>query len=240
VNARRQALVAGYRRIGHARRHTRGILILCAGALLLAACGSGHAKAPAAAALTALPGIVLMPDDLAGAYHVQAGQYLDDDAHAASGPTKQYHRVLARNDAAAGAADTILITVTDSGVDDASDFIDSAADDDTGPPNLQDYVASVVAGATDVHATPDHDFPSYDDATVANQLTWQQESNGASETVFAYGVYVRQQGLLAFISVRAVGGDGEPAGLRKQAEDVAKKQADKLKQGAVELSGASH
>ena len=233
LNALAQALTAARRRaIAVPAPVWRGGL-LCAGALVLAACGGGHAKAPAATALLALPSIVLGPADLANAYHMQSQQYLDDDAHPANSPTKQYRRVLNRNDAASGAADVILVTVTDSGVESASDFIDSASDDDTGPPNLQDYIASVVIGATNVHATPDPDFPSSDDATVANQLTWQQDVNGVAETEFAYGVYVRQQGLLAFISVRAATTGGEPDGLRKQAEDVVKKQADKLKQGAA-------
>src|SRR5581483_10764525 len=194
----------------------------------------GGTKTPAAVALTALPAIALTPADLAGAYTVQSSQYLDDDAHPVDGTTKQYRRALARAAGATTPADLIIVTVSDEGVDAASDFIDSASDSDTGPPNLQAYVAATLPGASDVRATPLDDFPSDDDATVANQLTWQESSNGVSATEFAYGVYVRQAGLLAFVAVRAAASNGsEPSGLRAQAEQVVKKQADKLKQSAL-------
>jgi hypothetical protein len=208
--------------------------LLVAGVILLiAACGGGS-KGSAAVALTALPAIALTPADLAGAYTVQNGQYLDDDAHAVSGTTKQYRRTLARAKGATQPADLIIVTVSDDGVDAASDFIDSASDKDTGPPNLQAYIAAAVPGASDVRATPVDDFPSDDNATVANQLTWQENSNGVMTTEFAYGVYVRQAGLLAFVALRAAASNGgEPSGLRAQAEQVVKRQADKLKQTAL-------
>ena len=215
-------------------------LLLAGAVLLVTACGGGS-KAPAAVALTALPAIALTPADLGGAYTVQSGQYLDDDAHAVSGTTKQYRRTLARVNGATQPADLIIVTVTADGVDAASDFIDSASDKDTGPPNLQAYVAATLPGASDVRATPVDDFPTDDDATVANQLTWQQRSNGTTTTEFAYGVYVRQAGLLAFVAVRAAANNGgEPNGLRAQAEQVVKKQADKLKQTALASASPAH
>lgn len=224
---------------GHGSTLRRAIVAaLAAGLLALTACGSGHRPASQAAAprLDTLPSVALAPADLAGAYKAQSEGYLNTDGQPVAGTTNQFRRVLAlQPDApAADAANVILITLNNSGSDQASDFIDSAQDDNTGPPNLEDYVASTVPGSSDVHATLVHDFPSEGDGSAANRLTWQQTVNGTTESVQAYGVYVQQGGMLAFVSVRATDtGGGEPAGLRKEAEDVVKKQAAKLKQGTV-------
>lgn len=225
----------------------RGLLRNAAPAMtalvLLSACGGGHKTPPVAAAprLDTLPQVALDAADLAGAYKVQSETYLTPDGQAVSQPTNQFRRVLQLQPGApdAGPANVILVTLNNAGVDPASDFIDSAQDNDTGPPNLEDYIASTVAGSSNVHATPVDDFPSEDDGSAANRLTWDETVNGATSAVQAYGVYVRQGGLLAFVAVRAMDtGGGEPPGLRKQAEDVVKKQAAKLKQATLAQSTA--
>jgi len=180
--------------------------------------------------------LALAPADLDNAYVVQQDRYFDDDGKPAETPTHEFSRQLRRQDAVPNGvpavATGIVITLGDRGVDDATDFVDAAGDADVGPANLQDYIQTQIADSHDVHAELVPGFPSYDDQTVANRLTWQQTVDGGEQVMHSYGVYIRSGGLLALVGVRAPAdaSGGEPEGLRKQAESAVKRQADKLKQ----------
>jgi len=185
-----------------------------------------------------LPMLLLGPADLDGAYRIQSETFLDEDGQPVVRQTQQYRRILERAPNATTPADILFLTVNRSGADAAAAFIETAADDSTGPPDLEDYITAAIPGSKNVQAALDPDFASVGDASVADRLMWKEESNGQERTVYAYAVYIQQDGVLAFIAVRAAEETGgEPTGLRTQAEALARLQAAKLKSALA--SGAA-
>ncbi|MHB8576930.1 MAG: hypothetical protein ACYDCQ_16575 [Dehalococcoidia bacterium] len=225
----------GLRRLKRSVFHGRAVLWLSGLVLTVVACSSAHGSPVKMLAPVLLAQLALAPADLDAAYVVDQEGYRDQDGRAASSPTSQYVRQLRLNLPAPAdkPATRIIVSVDDLGMNSASDFIDAADDQTVGPPNLDDYIMAQIPGAHDVHTELIEDFPSYDDDTVANRLTWQQTVNGTEETWRSYGVYVRSGGLLAFVALRAPEDQNgaEPEGLLKQAMATTKKQADKLKYG---------
>lgn len=204
--------------------------------LISVACSRGHGGQAKRLAPILLAQLALAPGDLAAAYVVDQEGYRDQNGGAVTVPSAQYVRQLRVREPhlAATPATRITVSVDDLGMDNATDFIDAADDASVGPPNLDDYIAAQIPGSHDVHAELIDDFPTYGDDTVANRLSWQQTVNGAEQTWQSYGVYVRSGGLLAFVAVRAPADASGPDAdaLRRQAEAVSKKQADKLKNGS--------
>lgn len=208
---------------------------LALASLALLACSHGKRPALKQVAPVLLAELALAPADLGDQYMVESDGYRDQDGNPVSTPSRDFARQLRSRNATPGAvsdavATNILITLGEQGESGASEFVDVADDADVGPPNLADYIGQRFQGSHDVRAELVDDFPSYDDATVANRITWQQDVNGTDETIKAYGVYIRSGGLLALVALRAPAeaNGSEPEGLRRQAETVVHKQADKL------------
>jgi hypothetical protein len=216
----------------------RPILVLAVVlAVLVVACSSGKKLSSAKLEPVLLAQLALAPADLGGAYVVTQDRYVDEDGQTVAEPTNEFVRQLSarpsQTPSGEDAAVTVLVSLANQGEGAAADFIDAADDQDVGPPNLESYIEQQVSGSHDVHAELVEDFPSYDDDTVANKLTWQQDANGSEQTWAAYGVYVRAGGLISLVALRApAAADGaEPEGLRHEAESATKKQAEKLKSG---------
>lgn len=243
VNHRRPrrcyTLPVGYARSLLATAAWRKHLLLCIAGLALAACSGSHASAVKKVAPVLLAQLAVEPADLDNVYVIEQEGYRDENGNAASAPTPQFVRQLAAKAAQPPdwPASHILVSVSDLGEESASDFIDAADDENVGPPNLDDYIEAQVPGSHDVHTELVDNFPTYDDDTVANRLTWQQPVDGAEQTWRAYGVYIRSGGLLALVALRAPGeADGpDPEGLLKETMSVSKREADKLKAGAPAL-----
>jgi hypothetical protein len=208
-------------------------------ALLFAACGgTRRAAAPTVAGPAPLAALLLDPADLGGAYLTQSETFLDEDGRPVTQPTQRYRRILERAPGATAPADLLFLTVNRSGAEAASAFIETADDDSTGPPGLEDYIAAAIPGSRNVQAAIDPDFPGVGDASVANRLTWKEESGGQERKVYAYAVYIQQDGVLAFVAVRAAEtGGGEPPDLRAQAEEIVRLQATKLKNALAPSAG---
>ncbi|HZU75887.1 MAG TPA: hypothetical protein VFA70_03930 [Dehalococcoidia bacterium] len=209
---------------------------MCAAfALAVTACGHSTKKAVVALQPAVLAQLALSPLDAGDGYTVQSERYLDEQGNTASGVTDEFVRQLqltappAEN---APVATHILVSLSETGVDQAAEFIDAADDPDVGPPNLEAYIQAQVAGSHDVHAELVDDFPQVGDDSVANRLTWHSDVDGDDVTWDSYAVYVRSGGLLALVAARAADtGHGEPDTLRHEAEELARKQADKLRAG---------
>ena len=208
-----------------------------AGVLLLAACGHGQNRAAAVAQPVVLAQLALSPADLDDQYDVQSDRYLDSDGNTAPVATQEFIRQLQIKEPAAGeapVASRILISLSDLGTDGATEFMDAAGDASVGPPNLEDYIQKQIAGSGNVHDDLLDDFPSTGDDSVANRLSWDSETEGQPVTWYSYAVYIRDGGLLGLVAARAEdSGHGEPDGLRKEAESLVKKQADKMRGSRV-------
>ena len=223
-----------WRETGLSRRRFL-LLNVALAAFALLACS--NAKRPALKNVEPflLAELALAPADLGGLYVVDSDRYLDQDGNSVPVPSKNFIRQLRVKDTTAAAspdtvATVILVTLDDQGELAATEFVDAADDQDVGPANLADYIQQRFPGSHDAHAELIEDFPTYDDATVANRLTWQQPVNGAEQTMKAYGVYIRSGGLLTLVALRAPADSegNEPESLRHQAETVVHIQADKL------------
>ena len=182
----------------------------------------------------ALAQLALAPADAGDMYKVDSERYLDDDGNTAPAPTTMFIRQLSLvgspADDAPAEATYILVTVGDRGKDAVTEFIDAADDSAVGPPNLEAYIGQQFPGSKDIRAELDEDFPDVGDQSVANKVTWTQPVDGADQVWSSYAVYIQSGDLLALGALR-IAGDDQAAldGLRKQAEVLAKKQADKLK-----------
>ena len=223
-----------WREIGLSRRRLL-LLNVAPAAFALLACSNAKRLALKNVEPLLLAELALAPADLGGLYVVDSDRYLDQDGNSVSAPSKNFIRQLRVKDTTAAAspdtvATVILVTLDDQGQEAATEFVDAADDQDVGPANLADYIQQRIPGSHDAHAELIEDFPTYDDATVANRLTWQQPVNGAEQTMKAYGVYIRSGGLLTLVALRAPADSegNEPESLRHQAETVVHIQADKL------------
>ncbi len=208
-------------------------------ALVLLACTHGRAAQAKKVSPVVLALLALAPADLGGAYTVAADQYVDDDGQPVARPTREFERRLVvkaqqPNGVAPPSATNLLITLGQKTSDEASDFVTAASDQDVGPADVQEDLQTEVPDARDIRTELLQDFDTLADDTVAFRLTWTQGSGDAALTWHSYRVYVRYGGYLALVALRApsAAGGAEPDGLRKQAEALAKKQADKLQAGA--------
>jgi hypothetical protein len=227
-----------------------GRWLLLGGALLfvstLTACTHGRTAQARRVSPVVLALLALAPADLGGAYTVVSDQYVDDDGQPVAQPTHEFERRLAVKAqqpkvASPPPATNLLITLGQKTSDEASEFVMAASDEDVGPADVQEDLHSEVPDARDIRAELLQDFDILADDTVAFHLTWTQGSGDAQHTWHSYRVYIRSGGFLALVALRAPSAPGgaEPDGLRKQAEALAKRQAEKLQAGAPLLAPAS-
>lgn len=217
-----------------ARGRPLGFAVLALLAMAAIGCARQRPKVEAAKTLppVVLALLALGPADLDGLYTLTSEQYVDEDGALSSVPTHEFERRLAvKNPLPAGsappAASRLLITLGDKGTNAASEFVDATDDEDVGPANVEENVRQQLTDAYDVHAELLHDFDSVGDDTVAFRVTWRQ----GADQVRSYWAYIRSGGFLALVALGSVldSGGNEPEGLRRQAETLVRKQADKLK-----------
>lgn len=216
-------------------------------ALVFTACTHGRTAQAKKVSPVVLALLALAPADLGGAYTVTSDQYVDDDGQPAAQPTHEFERRLAVSSrqpkgAPAPPASNVLITLGQRTSDEAAEFVSAAADEDVGPADVQQDLQTEVPEAHDIHAALLQDFDTLGDDSAAFDLSWTQGSGDGARTWHSYRIYVRYGGYLALVALRAetAPGSPEPAGLRKQAEALARAQTSKLQAGAPPLLAPAH
>ncbi|HLZ69866.1 MAG TPA: hypothetical protein VKV26_08160 [Dehalococcoidia bacterium] len=215
--------------------------------LAFTACAHGHTAQAKKVSPVVLALLALAPADLGGAYAIASDQYVDDDGQPVAQPTREFERRLTvkaqqANGAAAPPATNLLITLGQKSIDEAAEFVTAASDEDVGPADVQQDLQTEVPDARDVRTALLQDFDVLGDDSAAFQISWTQGDGDAARTWHSYRVYVRSGGYLMLVALRAPSAPGgaEPEGLRKQAETLAKKQADKLQAGSTPLLAPAH